>query len=231
MRRHRSVFALLRCYPSASAPTRARPPLPNAPGKRAQLGLRYSSPYGSAGAILQPATNSLSSLWLVGRREGVTGKAGSTSSRLPFFAPCPRCWRLLSLTHHLRSILISLPLPRIHPHHAAGIQISPNLPLDAPTPALNAAFDQSGSAMDWLRSVSSVALAYSPDGGRGRASRTRGGQPMFTAAMEMVEGRTFIVSFFQHMAAVRQVFNPIESDDVIGITNYIDVGMQLQVRG
>lgn len=31
------------------------------------------------------------------------------------------------------------------------------------------------------------------------------------------------------MAAVRQVFNPLESDDVIGITNYIDVGMQLQV--
>ena len=31
------------------------------------------------------------------------------------------------------------------------------------------------------------------------------------------------------MAAVRQVFNPMESDSVIGITNYIDVGMQLQV--
>lgn len=31
------------------------------------------------------------------------------------------------------------------------------------------------------------------------------------------------------MAAVRQVFNPIEKDDVIGITNYIDVGLQLHV--
>jgi len=31
------------------------------------------------------------------------------------------------------------------------------------------------------------------------------------------------------MAAVRQVFNPIEKDDVIGITNYIDVGLQLNV--
>lgn len=29
------------------------------------------------------------------------------------------------------------------------------------------------------------------------------------------------------MAAVRQVFNPVEKDDVIGITNYIDVGIQL----
>lgn len=33
----------------------------------------------------------------------------------------------------------------------------------------------------------------------------------------------------QHMAAVRQVFNPLEKDDVIGITNYIDVGIQLHV--
>jgi hypothetical protein len=31
------------------------------------------------------------------------------------------------------------------------------------------------------------------------------------------------------MAAVRQVFNPLEKDDVIGITNYIDVGIQLHV--
>jgi hypothetical protein len=29
------------------------------------------------------------------------------------------------------------------------------------------------------------------------------------------------------MASVRQVFNPFEDDDVIGITNYIDVGIQL----
>jgi hypothetical protein len=33
----------------------------------------------------------------------------------------------------------------------------------------------------------------------------------------------------QHMAAVRQVFNPLEKDDIIGITNYIDVGIQLHV--
>jgi hypothetical protein len=31
------------------------------------------------------------------------------------------------------------------------------------------------------------------------------------------------------MAAVRQVFNPLEKDDVIGITNYIDIGIQLHV--
>lgn len=31
------------------------------------------------------------------------------------------------------------------------------------------------------------------------------------------------------MAAVRQVINPLEGDDVVGITNYFDVGMQLRV--
>ncbi|GBF92274.1 hypothetical protein Rsub_05357 [Raphidocelis subcapitata] len=155
-------------------------------GKRAQLGLRYSSPLLSVGAIVQPATASLSSVWVVGRHEDIT----------------------------------------------AGVQLSPGLPLGAPSGAaswLRQELSAAGGAAEWLRGVSSVALAYSPEGGRGRGARTRGGQPTFTAAMEMQEGRNFIVSFFQHMAAVRQVFNPIESNDVIGITNYIDVGMQLQV--
>jgi hypothetical protein len=40
-----------------------------------------------------------------------------------------------------------------------------------------------------------------------------------------VEGHTFVASFFQHVASVRQVFNPLERDDVIGITNYIGVGI------
>jgi hypothetical protein len=31
------------------------------------------------------------------------------------------------------------------------------------------------------------------------------------------------------VAAVRQVFNPLEKDDVIGITNYLDIGLQLAV--
>ncbi|KAI8467554.1 MAG: hypothetical protein J3K34DRAFT_430110 [Monoraphidium minutum] len=152
-------------------------------GKRAQVGVRYSSPLLSAGAIVQPATNTLEALWLVGRQDEIT----------------------------------------------AGVQLRPALPLHDIAGAARAASAAAGSAPEWLRAVSSCALAYSPSGGRGRGSRTRGGQPTFTAAMEMIEGRSFLVSFFQHMAAVRQVFNPLESDTVIGITNYIDVGMQLHV--
>lgn len=43
---------------------------------------------------------------------------------------------------------------------------------------------------------------------------------------------TFPVSpppLLQHVVAVRQVFNPLEKDDVIGITNYLDIGLQLAV--
>jgi hypothetical protein len=86
--------------------------------------------------------------------------------------------------------LARAPPPRNPP---AGVQVSPDLPLNGLTPALQSSIDAAGTPMEWLRGVSSFALAYSPSGGRGRAARTRGGQPMFTAAMEMQEGRNFIV--------------------------------------
>ena len=38
-----------------------------------------------------------------------------------------------------------------------------------------------------------------------------------------------MVSFLQHFAVARRVVNPLEKHDVVGITNYIDVCMQ--VRG
>jgi hypothetical protein len=41
-------------------------------GQRASVGVRYSSPAFTAGAVVQPATNSLSSLWLCGRQQGLT---------------------------------------------------------------------------------------------------------------------------------------------------------------
>lgn len=44
-----------------------------AAGKRAEVGVRYSSPQVTAGAVLQPATNRLSHVWLCGRHEGLTG--------------------------------------------------------------------------------------------------------------------------------------------------------------
>lgn len=43
-----------------------------AAGKRAEVGVRYSSPQLTAGAVLQPATNKLSHVWLCGRQQGLT---------------------------------------------------------------------------------------------------------------------------------------------------------------
>lgn len=41
-------------------------------GRRAEVGVRYSSPVFTTGAVLQPATNKLSHVWLCGRHEGLT---------------------------------------------------------------------------------------------------------------------------------------------------------------
>lgn len=43
-------------------------------GERAAVGVRYSSPYYTMGAVLQPATNNLSHLWVCGRNKGLTRK-------------------------------------------------------------------------------------------------------------------------------------------------------------
>ncbi|WIA23567.1 hypothetical protein OEZ85_000289 [Tetradesmus obliquus] len=186
-------------------------------GKRAEVGVRYSSPIFTAGTVLQPATNKLSHLWLCGRHEGMTlgvqlrpdlpvhdlqggvqqavAAAGSSSSSSSSVAAG-------DVAGWLRGV------------SSVALSYSP----EGRTRAVVC-----GDVAGWLRGLSSVALSYRPEG------RTRAGQHSFTASMEMQEGQNFIISFFQHMAAVRQVFNPLEKDDVIGITNYIDVGIQLHV--
>lgn len=37
------------------------------------MGFRYSTPQMSAGAVVQPATNTLEAIWLLGRCDGITG--------------------------------------------------------------------------------------------------------------------------------------------------------------
>ena len=75
--------------------------------------------------------------------------------------------------------------------------------------------------LDFLRQHSSVTLAYSPLHDR------RAAQGSFTAALELQPGRQFSVWFYQHMATTRQVYNPMEEGDVVGITNYVDLGLAL----
>ena len=179
-------------------------PLSRATGRRGEAGLRYSSRTLAAGGVVQPSTGRVSGVWLAGRFGDVT----------------------------------------------AGVQVRPS---SGPSAAFSRAplegwgdggggdggggkgdgkaLTSSSSPWDaarWLRERASVAVAYTPDAGGDDASgRTRAGQPTFSAALEVVEGRAFCVSFFQRMAAVRRVFNPFEGSDVVGITNYVDVGLRL----
>jgi hypothetical protein len=50
---------------------------------------------------------------------------------------------------------------------------------------------------------------------------------VFTAALELRGGRELSVSFLHHLALQRNVYNPAESRDVVGITNYLDLGFRL----
>ncbi|KAL6748137.1 hypothetical protein V8C86DRAFT_2886571 [Haematococcus lacustris] len=145
-----------------------------------QVGLRYSSPDLTCGLITQPRTSSLSSMWLVGRYQGLL--AG------------------------LQLRLDDLPL-------GSG---SPGSPMASPRPALL-------PAGDWLQRHASFALAYEP------SFSSKAGQGRFSASLELQEGRRLLISFFQHLAVSRSVVNPLEKPDVVGITNYIDIGLQITV--
>lgn len=60
-----------------------------------------------------------------------------------------------------------------------------------------------------------VALSFRP--GRGR----------FTTAVELKEASQLTLSLLYHMAAQRRVKNPLEEDNIVGITNYLDMGLQV----
>ncbi|XP_061363206.1 uncharacterized protein LOC133306838 isoform X2 [Gastrolobium bilobum] len=52
--------------------------------------------------------------------------------------------------------------------------------------------------------------------------------PSFNFNLELVKSSQFIASFYQHMVVQRRVKNPLEENAVVGITNYIDFGFELQ---
>ncbi|KAG5534933.1 hypothetical protein RHGRI_022894 [Rhododendron griersonianum] len=54
--------------------------------------------------------------------------------------------------------------------------------------------------------------------------------PSFNFGLELARSSQFIASFYQHVVVQRRVKNPIEEKEVVGITNYIDFGFELQTR-
>nr|XP_043632558.1 uncharacterized protein LOC122603806 isoform X2 [Erigeron canadensis] len=54
--------------------------------------------------------------------------------------------------------------------------------------------------------------------------------PSFNFSLELAQNSQFIASFYQHVVVQRRVKNPLEENEVVGITNYIDFGFELQTR-
>ena len=55
------------------------------------------------------------------------------------------------------------------------------------------------------------------------------GKGTFTAAVEVQGQKQLVVSFLHHQAVQRLSHNPLEQQDVVGVTNYLDVGLQVRV--
>ena len=54
------------------------------------------------------------------------------------------------------------------------------------------------------------------------------GRGQFTAALEVQQQQRLCMSFLHHMAVQRLCKNPFEEKEVVGITNYLDFGLQVQ---
>ncbi|XP_062180899.1 uncharacterized protein LOC133885237 [Phragmites australis] len=54
--------------------------------------------------------------------------------------------------------------------------------------------------------------------------------PSFIFSLELVRNTQLTASFYQHLVVQRRVKNPFEDDQVVGITNYIDFGLELAAR-
>ncbi|KAL6848885.1 hypothetical protein ACP4OV_021468 [Aristida adscensionis] len=51
--------------------------------------------------------------------------------------------------------------------------------------------------------------------------------PSFIVSLELVRSTQLTASFYQHLVVQRRVKNPFEDNQVVGITNYIDFGLEL----
>ena len=55
------------------------------------------------------------------------------------------------------------------------------------------------------------------------------GRGAFTTALELQEQQRLVLSFMHHMAVQRLCKNPFEDEDVVGITNYVNIGLQVSL--
>ncbi|KAK9838327.1 hypothetical protein WJX81_004859 [Elliptochloris bilobata] len=101
----------------------------------------------------------------------------------------------------------------------AGLQVRPGASGCLSNPrALSGA--EPGRLWGELRGATSLAVAYSPAAGTP-------GRGAFTTALELQEQQRLVLSFMHHMAVQRLCKNPFEDEQVVGVTNYINIGLQV----
>ncbi|XP_058087994.1 uncharacterized protein LOC131234976 [Magnolia sinica] len=54
--------------------------------------------------------------------------------------------------------------------------------------------------------------------------------PSYNFGLEFVRSSQLIASFYQHIVVQRRVKNPFEENEIVGITNYIDFGFEMETR-
>lgn len=194
--------------------------------EEAAVGVRWSSPGLGAGVEVRPGSTTLSRAWLVGRAGPVLWGV-STAPELALRDVFGGAWvGGLGFRREQPAPGGADDAPGEGPGDLARSSVGEGgaaAPLAGAAPS-SASLSAAGGAL--LR-ASSFAVAYSP-GYVARASRAGSvsGQT-FTAAVEASRDGTLTVSVLHHSAIQRRVGNPLESRDVAGITNYVDLGFQL----
>lgn len=104
-----------------------------------------------------------------------------------------------------------------------GIQTQPNLSLDATGILQDGQYNHQawGGIARSCKEALSWGVAYQP---KGQSAYGRG---VFTASVELRRQRELVVSFLHHMVTQRNVMNPLEKNDVVGISNYLDLAFQM----
>lgn len=101
----------------------------------------------------------------------------------------------------------------------AGVSLSPPKNAAAATSSISSSCPLAlSSSVAAALSAPSATLAYSPQ-------REFGGASGFTAALELREGSSLALSLYQHLVLQRGVKNPFEDGNVLGIVNYLDLGL------
>jgi hypothetical protein len=104
-----------------------------------------------------------------------------------------------------------------------GVQTKPNLSVITTGIFQDGQYNHAawGGIASACKQELSWGVAYQPEG------QSAYGRGVFTASVELRRQRELVISFLHHMATQRNVMNPLEKNDVVGISNYLDLAFQM----